>query len=120
MSPDSPPASGGHVRTGRIVGETSDCGPLPTRPDTVRTRPDNACPDTDAGVRVEYRARVPRRLLSVAIAEAFAAIVHETGPLEPEPPEPAPAAPDRRAEVAEAISTAFDLPPDLLRKDPRT
>ncbi|MER7182687.1 hypothetical protein ABT404_24960 [Streptomyces hyaluromycini] len=35
-------------------------------------------PDTvDMGVRVEYRARVPRGLLPLAVAEAFAAIDRE-------------------------------------------
>ncbi|MER7135337.1 hypothetical protein ABT358_02190 [Streptomyces sp. NPDC000341] len=42
------------------------------RPDTsavnARTRPD---PDTDVGVRVEYRARVPRHQLGAALADAL-------------------------------------------------
>ncbi|MEC3995217.1 hypothetical protein VSR01_17410 [Actinacidiphila sp. DG2A-62] len=113
-----PDRSGGHVRTGLDVGETVDCGPLPTRADTVRTRPDSECPDTPGGVRVEYRARVPRHLMGAAFAEGLAAVAAELHPPEPEP-EPAPPPAGRRAEVAEAIRSAFDLPADLLRKDPR-
>ncbi|WP_168714084.1 hypothetical protein [Streptomyces sp. A1136] len=57
--------------------------------------------------------------MGAAFAEGIAAVLRETQPPAPAPPEPAPAAPNRRAEVAEAIATAFDLPPDILRKDPR-
>jgi hypothetical protein len=110
-----PDRTGGHVRTGLDIGETVDCGPLPTRTDSVRTTPDSERPDTPGGVRVEYRARVPRRLVGAAFAEGLAAVLAE---LHPPEPEPAPPPAGRRAEVAEAIGTAFDLPPDLLRKDP--
>ncbi|GAA2948685.1 hypothetical protein ACFPN0_14965 [Kitasatospora cinereorecta] len=143
-----PDMSGGIVRTPRDIGETHDCGPLPTRADTVRTRPDSDGPDNDPGVRFTYRATVPRRLVGAAFAEAFAHLGEALHPPEPEPEpakatvccvcgatsayenykgdlfcwpcangEPVPA--DRRAQVAAAIATAFDLPPDILRKDPR-
>jgi hypothetical protein len=73
-----PDADGGHVRTPFIVGETVDCGPLPTSTDTARTRPDTDVPDTSGGVRVEYRARVPRHLMGAAFAEALDLIARET------------------------------------------
>ncbi|WP_284576701.1 hypothetical protein [Streptomyces sp. 2P-4] len=73
-----PDNHGGHVRTPILVGETIDCGPLPTRPDTVRTRPDTDPPDTSGRVRVEYRARVPRHLMAAAFAEALDLIARET------------------------------------------
>ncbi|MFD3609000.1 hypothetical protein ACFWXA_13165 [Streptomyces atroolivaceus] len=108
--------SGGIVRTPQDIGETQDCGPLPTRADTVRTRPDTACPDTEPGVRFAYRATVPRHLVGAAFAEAFTHLADELHPLEPAPP----ASTERRAEIAAAVADAFDLPPDILRKDPRT
>jgi hypothetical protein len=80
--PDTPDsvrtAVGGVVRTPLDIGEAHDCGPLPTRADTVRTRPDDLCPDTPDGVRVEYRARVPRHLVPAAFAEALDLIARET------------------------------------------
>jgi hypothetical protein len=54
--------------------------------------------------------------MGAALAEGLAAVLAE---LHPPEPEPAPPPADRRAEVAEAIADAFDLPDDLLRKDPR-
>ncbi|MET9321933.1 hypothetical protein ABZX75_17325 [Streptomyces sp. NPDC003038] len=86
QSPDtsegSPDNRGGTVRTSPVVGETTECGSLPTSADTVRTPPDTNPADSPDGVRVEYRARVPRRLLGAAFAEAFAAIAaaHEPPP----------------------------------------
>ncbi|MFC9604593.1 hypothetical protein ACFTTN_14180 [Streptomyces niveus] len=106
---------GGIVRTLRI-GETHDCGPLPTRADTVRTRPDSDGPDSDPGVRFEYRATAPRHLVGAAFAEAFTHLGTALHLPEPDPPAPAPpASPERRDQIADA----FDLPPDILRKDPR-
>ncbi|MFG2404216.1 hypothetical protein ACGFR8_07730 [Streptomyces brevispora] len=69
--PDTVSARGGALRTGVLVGESPDCGPLPTSTDTARTPPDT---DTGQGVRVEYRATVPRYLLGAALAEALGAI----------------------------------------------
>ncbi|MFD5788634.1 hypothetical protein ACFWH1_18675 [Streptomyces sp. NPDC127037] len=124
--------------TGRAVGEDTS----PTRADTVRSRPDKAGPDSDPGVRFAYRAT-----MGAAFAEAFAHLGAALDPPEPEP-EPAtaccvcgkpsvyenykgdlfcwpcangePASADRRAQVAAAIADAFDLPPDVRRKDPRS
>lgn len=48
--------------------------PSPTRPDTIRTPP----ADTPLGVRIEYRAAVPRRLVAAAFAEALELIARET------------------------------------------
>ncbi|MFC7791331.1 hypothetical protein [Streptomyces cinereoruber] len=84
--PDCPDRRGGIIRTPPDIGETIDCGPLPTSTDTVRTRL-SARPD---GVRVEYTASVPRHLLGVAIADAFATIDAARRPDptdEEEPPE---------------------------------
>ncbi|WP_158678685.1 hypothetical protein [Streptomyces sulphureus] len=64
------------------------------------------------GVRVEYRARVPRHLLGAALAEALAAIARETADDQDPPP-----APDRRADVAAATNRAFDIPPHLTRRN---
>ncbi|MGW6391148.1 hypothetical protein ACWFR1_11725 [Streptomyces sp. NPDC055103] len=144
-----PDKSGGIVRTPQDIGETQDCGPLPTRADTVRTRPDSDRPDSNPGVRFAYRATVPRHLMGAAFAEAFtllAAELHPEPEPEPEPPKPTvccvcgepsvyenyqgdlfcspcangePVPAGRRAQAAAAIADAFDLPPDLLRKDPR-
>lgn len=67
---------------------------------------------------------MPRRLLGAAIAEAFGIIAAETGQDEPTTrqdtvrTDPADTS-GRRAEVSTAIADAFDLPPDLLRTDPR-
>lgn len=54
-----PPASGGLVRPGTVWTDPGE-------------RPD--------GVRVEYRARVPRNLVGAAFAEALAAIEEATRP----------------------------------------
>ncbi|WNI20351.1 hypothetical protein [Actinacidiphila sp. ITFR-21] len=65
---------------------------------------------------------MPRHLLGVAMAEAFGIIARETG--QPDltadtvRTDPADTS-GRRAEVSAAIGAAFDLPPDLLRTDPR-
>jgi hypothetical protein len=75
---DTPPDRSAEIVRGDVVGEPApDRGPLPTRPDTVRTPPDADTPDT--GVRVEYRARVPRGMLPTAVAEAFGIIARERG-----------------------------------------
>lgn len=76
---DDRPATGGLVRTVPLVGEVVDCGPLATRPDAVPTCPDSGPSDTDTGVRVEYRATVPRHMVGHALAEALGAIARETG-----------------------------------------
>lgn len=120
--PDTRTSTGGRVRTTPLGGEVVQDEPPRTRADTVRTTPDNPRPDNPGGVRIEYRARVPRRLLGAALAEAFGIIARETG-------QPGPTADTvrtdpadmsgRRAEVSASIAAAFDLPPDLLRKDPR-
>ncbi|WP_327415451.1 hypothetical protein [Streptomyces sp. NBC_01233] len=146
LSPTRVRASGGVLRTPVLVGEDIDCGPLPTRADSVRTGrvltgPDTARPpvyadtedtrrtppdtDTGQGVRVEYRARVPRRLLGAAVVEAFAHIARETRadtgrtpPADTPPPTLTPGA--RREEAAAAIADAFDVPQHLVRKDPQS
>ncbi|MBA0053481.1 hypothetical protein E0L36_22155 [Streptomyces sp. AJS327] len=97
----------------------------PGRSDAARTSPIER-PD---GVRVEYRARVPRHLVGAAFAEALAAIGQATrsdtaGQVPDnagEPPDTADAASDdtaraarpggvRRAQVRDAINDAFDIP----------
>lgn len=77
-NPDVRTAHGGVVRTPPDTGETGDCGPLPTRADTVRTRQDDDCPESSDGVRIEYRARVPRHMAGAAFAEALDLIARET------------------------------------------
>ncbi|MEU9033816.1 hypothetical protein AB0D45_02710 [Streptomyces sp. NPDC048352] len=94
-STDTVPASGGIVRTPVLAGETVDCGPLPTSTDSVRTGEDTDTEDTGHGVRIQYRARVPRHLVGDAVAEALGIIARETAP---RPEEPA----------------AIDPPPDHL------
>ncbi|MGW6456300.1 hypothetical protein ACWF94_10300 [Streptomyces sp. NPDC055078] len=109
---------GGIVRTPLNIGETHDCGPLPIRADTVRTRPDTEGPDRDPGVRFAYRATVPRHLMGAAFTEAFGHLADALqSPEEPKPPAPL-ASPARRDQIAEAVADAYDLPPDILRKDP--
>jgi hypothetical protein len=77
LDPDSVPdtghARGGIVRTCSVGEDNQDDGPLPTSADSVRTGHDDG-PADNSGVRVEYRARVPRHLLGAAIAEAAHAI----------------------------------------------
>ncbi|MFF4292162.1 hypothetical protein ACFY0N_00730 [Streptomyces vinaceus] len=84
--PDSPPASGGHVRMPPDIGESPHCGPLPTSADTVRTGPDGYPADSGTGVRFAYRASVPRHLVGVAFAEAFGLLGQELYPA-PEAPD---------------------------------
>lgn len=105
---DTAGTSGGIIRTGlarpEIIGETIDCGPLPTRADTTRTRPDTDTTDSCPGVRVEYRARVPRHQLGAAIAEVFGHIsaAQSTTTYTPEPSDAErPDAP--RRELTEAL-----------------
>ncbi|NDK24703.1 hypothetical protein FSY75_09480 [Streptomyces sp. TR1341] len=118
--PDMPLARGGIIRTGLHVGETPDCGPLPTSPDTARTRQDSGPADNPDGVRFAYTARVPRRHLGAAIAEALSLLARETSPdtARTAPDTDVPDVSGRRAEVRASIADAFDLPPSILRKDP--
>ncbi|MER8090714.1 hypothetical protein ABTZ57_37975 [Streptomyces sp. NPDC094048] len=115
----APPARGGIVRTPAIVGETVDCGPVPTRTDTARTRPDTDTADTGPGVRVEYRATVPRHLVGAALAEALHAIDRATSTdttrTPPDTDTPDSVRTPRRTETSAAISRAFDIPGDLTR-----
>ncbi|MBT2492349.1 hypothetical protein J7E96_28335 [Streptomyces sp. ISL-96] len=92
-STDTVSASGGVLRTLLDVGESVDCGPLPTSTDTVRTPGDTDTEDIGQGVRIEYRASVPRHMLGAAVAEAFGIIARETAAAPEEPP-PADAPPD--------------------------
>lgn len=65
-------------------------GPSTTSTDTVRTHPDPDAPDASGqGVRIEYRARVPRHLAPAAPAEAFQAITDARADQE-DPAGPAP------------------------------
>ena len=74
VSTDTGHATGGIVRTPPVDDtRPHGCAPL-TSPDKVRTPPTGRGPDTPGGVRVEYRARVPRHLLGAALAEAADAI----------------------------------------------
>ncbi|MGW6416330.1 hypothetical protein [Streptomyces sp. NPDC055055] len=87
---------------------------------TRRDRPDTE--DTRRGVRFAYQARVPRRLVGAAFAEAFTLLAQETGAdtdRTPPPDTPPPVRPpaSRREEAAAAIADAFDVPPHLLPKD---
>lgn len=60
--------------------------------DTARTHPDT---DTGHGVRIEYRARVPRSHVADAISDALGIIATER---------------NRRTQVRTAVSAAFDVP----------
>ncbi|MEV0016630.1 hypothetical protein [Streptomyces tendae] len=74
-------ATAGHVHTANVGGQDPTCLLPVTSADTVRTHPDTDTPDTaDPGVRIEYRARVRRNQVHLAIAEAFDVIARETGP----------------------------------------
>lgn len=73
---DTPRARGGVLRTPPDIDETTHCIMPLTSPDTVRTHPS---PDTPGGVRVEYRATVPRNQFGAAVAEAFGLIAAATG-----------------------------------------
>ncbi|BBA98298.1 hypothetical protein RVR_4430 [Actinacidiphila reveromycinica] len=117
QAPDSRPDKvGGIVRTGPDIGERPDCGPLPTRPDTVRTRTDSA----PGGVRFAYTARIPRRQLGAAVVEALTLLAAEISPdtVRTAPDTDAPDTSGRRSEIRASIADAFDLPPSILRKDP--
>ncbi|MCY0957682.1 hypothetical protein [Streptomyces sp. H27-H5] len=102
--------------TGRTPPDTD----TPRTPDTSRARADT---DTGQGVRIEYRARVPRHQLGAAVAEAFAHIARETRQHSPDTgrtpqadtPPPARTPATRRAQSAAAIAGAFDVP---QRTDP--
>jgi hypothetical protein len=78
--PDTRPGpSGGHVRTADVAEQPPTSHAPVTSADTVRTHPDTDTPDTsDPGVRIEYRARVRRNQVHLAIAEAFDVISRET------------------------------------------
>ncbi|KPI33343.1 hypothetical protein OV450_1431 [Actinobacteria bacterium OV450] len=94
VRPDVRRARGGHPDVIPVVGENQDCGPLPTRADTVRPDTDSRPTDSRTGVRFEYRASVPRHLVGAAFAEAFALLGDELeadgqapdDPLAPPPP----------------------------------
>lgn len=77
--PDSPGRTGGMVRTRPASEDWPDRGAHPTSADSARTGPDNS-PAANGGVRVEYRATVPRHQLGAAVAEAFGAIAQATAP----------------------------------------
>lgn len=49
-------------------------------PSTTEDEHSSEHPHAPEGVRVEYRARVPRHLVGAAFAEAFAIIQRETQP----------------------------------------
>lgn len=146
--PDTAAVSGGLVRTFPTIGEARDCGPFLTSPDTARTRPDTDTPDTRPdGTRFEYRATVPRHLAGAALGEPFPArceqsaghpdtrtaqgrvvrtspAIGEDGGCGPLPTSAdtsrtQPGHSVRRAQTRAAISRAFELPPDILRGDPR-
>lgn len=115
-SADTPPPRGGVVRTPAIVGETVDCYPIPTRADTTRTRPDTDTADSGPGVRVEYRASVPRNQFAAALAEALG---HLTEAQTTRTYTPDTVRTDdhhvRRAQSGAAIKAAFDIPAELRR-----
>lgn len=140
LSADSARMSGAVRRTPVRTGAGTGGRPHPTSAGTARTPPDTPAadtprtpgrrdtpdtrrtpPDTDSGqgVRVEYRARVPRRQISAALAEAAAHIARETRADTPRTPpdtvRPLPA--NRRERTAAAIAAAFDIPEHLLRRD---
>ncbi|MFZ4266551.1 hypothetical protein [Streptomyces arboris] len=73
-----PDVDGGRARMLSAVDVTPDRAPLPTRADTIRTRPDTDPTDVSGGVRIAYRARVPRHLMGAAVAEALDLIARET------------------------------------------
>ncbi|MFF3096758.1 hypothetical protein [Streptomyces cyaneofuscatus] len=73
-----PDADDGRPRTLSAVDVTPDRAPLPTRADTIRTRPDTDTADASGGFRFAYRARVPRHLMGAAFAEALDLIARET------------------------------------------
>lgn len=77
-SADTADACGGVVQTGALYGESLDCGLLPTRADAVRTSKDTDTADNGQGVRIEYRATVPRHMLGAAVIEALGVIARET------------------------------------------
>ena len=56
-----------------------DDDPAVTGADIVRTRPEPIADNAPNGVRVEYRATVPRGLIGAAFAEALAAIDQARG-----------------------------------------
>ncbi len=76
--------------------------------------------DNPDGVRFAYTARVPRRHLGAAIAEAFTLLARETSPdtVRTAPDTDVPDVSGRRAEIRASIADAFDLPPSILQKDP--
>ncbi|MEZ7005013.1 hypothetical protein [Streptomyces sp. AD55] len=127
------------VRTTPAGESDPDRGPLPTRAEAARTRPDshasgrgratrraapNPAPDTvrpdtartepgapDDGVRIEFRARVPRHLAPAALAEGFQAIADQTSTSSP-----AADRTPRQQQAAHAIADAFDIP--TIRETP--
>ncbi|MBC9731223.1 hypothetical protein [Streptomyces sp. TRM68367] len=82
-SVDTPPDVRTDIRTVsgeviRSVDHDEDGRPV-TSTDTARTRLRTAPADASGGVRIEYRARVPRHLAGAAFAEALGVIAAETG-----------------------------------------
>lgn len=76
-----PDSSVGHVRTADADETPPTLLTAATSADTVRTHQDTDTPDTpDAGVRIEYRARVRRDQVRAAIADAFDVISRAPGP----------------------------------------
>lgn len=75
--PDTWTAWGGVVRTRPGIGETTDCGPLPTRSDTVRTTLNNPRQGDADSVRTALPA-MPSRKAGAAFAEALDLIARET------------------------------------------
>lgn len=58
----------------------------PTETDEQTSTPRPVDQETPRGVRIEYRARVPRHLMGVAFAEALAFIHRETQQQDDQPP----------------------------------
>lgn len=79
-STDTTDTRSGNVRTHDVGVPPPTCLTPVTNVDTARTRTDTDAADTTGtGVRIEYRARVRRDQVPLAIAEAFDAVTRETG-----------------------------------------
>ncbi|MFD9422229.1 MULTISPECIES: hypothetical protein [unclassified Streptomyces] len=87
-APTCPDTVRDNLRTTRTPAPRQEHAPAPTSADTARTRPDNPGEDSPDSVRVEYRARVPRRLLGAAIADAFGTIERAKAAARPHAPGP--------------------------------
>ncbi|GGZ23716.1 hypothetical protein GCM10010387_16160 [Streptomyces inusitatus] len=82
--PDIRTESGTDPDAAPDTAQPSGCNPAPTSPDTVRTCLDTDAADIPDGVRIEYRARVPRHLAGAAFAEALNLIAREKGAHQPD------------------------------------